>query len=126
MRSLKLSSDHIEKRRIERNCHQLLDKAERLRSGNGSSAFAKPSDAVASAKTDHPGSKYPVPSRQFTTQEHIILLKGSKLHGSVFPPWESDPEPREFELLGGKSPYLCVEAVAFSEASIDASWHSLD
>lgn len=113
MRALNLTSDQSEKRRIERSCHQLLDQAERLRSGSESPALAKPSDGVASAKTKHPGLEFPVPSRQLTTREHVILLKGSKLHGSVFPPWESDPDPCEFELLGGKSQYLYVEAVAF-------------
>ena len=31
-----------------------------------------------------------------TNKEKIILLKSSKLHGSVFPPWKADPTPEEF------------------------------
>ncbi|KAH6661141.1 hypothetical protein BKA67DRAFT_511244 [Truncatella angustata] len=30
------------------------------------------------------------------TSEKNILLRGSKLHGNIFPPWESDPDPDEF------------------------------
>lgn len=113
MRALDLTAEQTEKRNIAKKCHQLLDQAERLRSGNESSAPAEPGDEVASAKTNHPRLKIPLPSRQLTTREHIILLKGSKLHGSVFPPWKSDPEPCEFDLLGGYSQYMYVEAVAF-------------
>ena len=32
-----------------------------------------------------------------TTREKIILLQGSKLHGSVFPPWKEPPAVAEFE-----------------------------
>ena len=32
-----------------------------------------------------------------TTREKIILLQGSKLHGSVFPPWTDSPASNEFE-----------------------------
>lgn len=113
MRSLNLTSNQTEKRKTERKCHQLLDQAERLRSSNEYSAVIKPRDGVASAGTNHPGLEPPIPSRQLTTREHVILLKGSKLHGSVFPPWKSDPEPCDFELLDGKSQYLYVQAAAF-------------
>jgi len=113
MRALDSTSDQTEKRNIEKNCHQLLHQAERLRSGNRSSASAEPSNEVVSAETNQPGLKLPVPSRQLTTREHIILLKGSKLHGSVFPPWKADPEPCEFDLLGGNSQYMYGKAVAF-------------
>jgi len=106
MRALDLTSDQIEKKKIENNCHQLLDQAERLRSGSGSSTSTDPSDGVASAKINRTGLSIPIPTRQLTTREHIILLLGSKLHGSIFPPWKSDPEPSEFDLLGGNSQYM--------------------
>lgn len=41
--------------------------------------------------------KEPISNRATTTREKIIILKSSKLHGSIFPPWESVPESSEFQ-----------------------------
>ncbi|KAI4092102.1 MAG: hypothetical protein LQ339_007998 [Xanthoria mediterranea] len=40
----------------------------------------------------------PLPSRQLSTREQIILLNSSRLYGSRFPPWQSPPGMAEFEL----------------------------
>ena len=50
----------------------------------------------------------PVSKRDLTTREKILLLEGSKLHGSVFPPWKAAPEPAEFELPTGEAQYMYV------------------
>ena len=42
-------------------------------------------------------SKAPVCKRNITTREKILVLKSSKLHGTIFPPWDADPEPPEFQ-----------------------------
>ena len=48
----------------------------------------------------------PMSKRGMTTREKIILLKSSKLHGSIFPPWDSAPEPSEFECPVGDAQFL--------------------
>lgn len=50
----------------------------------------------------------PLPTRVLLTREQIILLKGSKLNGFLFPPWTTSPDASEFELRPGESPYLYV------------------
>lgn len=40
----------------------------------------------------------PVSNRQATTYERKLILKASKLHGFVFPPWERNPGMGEFSL----------------------------
>ena len=45
-----------------------------------------------------------ISQRKLTTREKIILLEGSKLHGSRFPSWTS-PVPSDFEQLPGR-PYF--------------------
>jgi len=48
----------------------------------------------------------PMSKRGMTTGEKIILLKSSKLHGSIFPPWDSAPVPSEFECSAGDTQFL--------------------
>ncbi|KAL8953280.1 MAG: hypothetical protein Q9222_000846 [Ikaeria aurantiellina] len=40
----------------------------------------------------------PVSTRALSTREKIILLEGSKLNGSRFPPWETAPKASDFDL----------------------------
>ena len=82
---------------------------------NGQANDATQPSESASSRTD---SSAPAPSgkasrlqepkskRQLTTRESIILLKGSRLNGSIFPPWKSPLEDSEFELLPGQVQYL--------------------
>ena len=63
--------------------------------------------------------KEPFSKRELNTREKIILLEGSKLHGSVFLPWTTAPEPAEFELLTGEAQYVYVCAIYRSEKSGD-------
>ena len=41
-------------------------------------------------------SQGPVPKRDLTTREKIILMEGSKLNGYIFPPW-TPPKPSDFD-----------------------------
>ena len=43
----------------------------------------------------------PTSTRALSKKEQIIVLKGSKLHGYVFPPWR-DPFPDDFDLKDGE------------------------
>ena len=38
----------------------------------------------------------PVSKRELTTREKILVLEGSRLQGSIFPPWSTSPAPSEF------------------------------
>ena len=112
MRQLKVATDDASKRHLNQKCLDLLGKAEQIKSaktwlqcghGEGSGcSFTNPKFNAAVILTQ------PLPRRTLSTREQIILLKGSKLHGSLFPPWASPPSPLEFELPTGKAPYMYV------------------
>ncbi|KAK8022333.1 Calpain-like protease palB/cpr-8 [Apiospora rasikravindrae] len=76
-----------EKARLRQKCNDLLSLAERLKK------IARAVDTVSQVEKRL---KLPRLSRQIPISEQTILLRGSKLHGSKFPPWESDPDPEEF------------------------------
>ena len=50
--------------------------------------------------------KSPISQRTLTTQEKIILLQASKLHGSCFPPWTSSPVSLDFEQVSGQPLFM--------------------
>jgi calpain-7 len=76
-----------EKSRLKQKCNDLISLAERLKK------IAKAGDSVSIVEKRL---KLPRIVRQLPTSEKNILLRGSKLHGSIFPPWESDPDPDDF------------------------------
>ncbi|KAK8091963.1 PALB protein [Apiospora hydei] len=76
-----------EKARLRQKCNDLLSLAERLKK------IARAVDTVSQVEKRL---KLPRLSRQIPINEQTILLRGSKLHGNKFPPWESDPDPEEF------------------------------
>ncbi|KAK8057550.1 PALB protein [Apiospora saccharicola] len=76
-----------EKTRFRQKCSDLLSLAERLKK------IARSVDTVSQVEKRL---GLPRLSRQIPISEQTILLRGSKLHGNKFPPWESDPDPEEF------------------------------
>ncbi|GAB1320427.1 cysteine protease [Madurella fahalii] len=72
-----------ERSRLNRKFTELIGLGERLK---------------ANAKAAAAASRPPVPesTRILTTSEKTILLKASRLHGNVFPPWDSAPGPDHF------------------------------
>ena len=48
----------------------------------------------------------PVLTRELTTREKIILLEGSRMHGSIFPPWTSPPSTTDFQHLAGQPHFM--------------------
>ncbi|ODH53591.1 hypothetical protein GX48_00009 [Paracoccidioides brasiliensis] len=105
--ALKLASSPSERQRLDAKCKELLGMAEDIkrskswcqdpsRDNNGSSASASASKRKSS--NVKPNLREPVSQRQLSKREQIILLEDSKLNGFVFPPWQSVPDPREFEL----------------------------
>ncbi|KAI0127736.1 PALB protein, partial [Xylariales sp. AK1849] len=76
-----------DKSRFKQKCNDLISLAERLKKA------AKAGDSVSEVEKRL---KLPCLARQLPTSEKNILLRGSRLHGNIFPPWESDPDPDDF------------------------------
>ncbi|KAK4123491.1 cysteine proteinase [Parathielavia appendiculata] len=101
-----------DRKRLRKKCVELIGLGERLK------ATAKGTDAA---------SRPPAPksTRPLTTAEKTILLKASRLHGHVFPPWESAPGSESFSTAGGPGEQY-VDSSPFSlseeQQSIFAGW----
>ncbi|KAI9894060.1 MAG: cysteine protease [Vezdaea aestivalis] len=61
----------------------------------------------------------PLASEPATRKEQIILLKGSKLNGFIFPPWQVIPSSDDFEPGRGGSLFLDDPPLELSEEQID-------
>ena len=96
MKATRSASSDSEKARLRNKCIQLLSKAEDIKK----SAQWLPKPALLKA---------PASERKISKREEIILLEGSKLHGFIFPPWNSDPDDSVFdELVKGTEFYTFV------------------
>ena len=97
MELLNVSSDPQEKKKLRQTCLNHLNQAERLKimlpvpSQNRSIA----SNQGVSFPILH-NLREPVSSRILPTNEKIVLLRGSKLHGCIFHEWTSPPTSEEF------------------------------
>ncbi len=65
-----------ERARLKRRCQELVIRAEQLKTA---------------APLPPPPTRPPQQSRELSTLEKTIVLRSSRLHGSVFPPWEAEP-----------------------------------
>ncbi|KAL2271572.1 hypothetical protein VTJ83DRAFT_943 [Remersonia thermophila] len=74
-----------DRRRLGRKCKELIELGERLKARTKGTT----PDAVAQRSV-------PESARPLTTAEKTIILKASRLHGHVFPPWDSAPTPEIF------------------------------
>lgn len=98
------------KTRLRRKCRELIALAETLKNQRPTLATpqitatttttpATPASAPAPAPappSNAPKPKGPRQTRTLPTGEKTILLRSSKLHGNVFPPWDHDPDPAAF------------------------------
>lgn len=87
MKAIPAARDPAEKVRLKQKINELVSQAERLKK------IIKAGDSVSKVERRL---KLPRMVRQLPTSEKNILLRASKLHGNIFPPWESDPDPDEF------------------------------
>lgn len=85
MKAVKDAPTAAEKSRLKRKCQELIARAETLKA---------PASIPVRSKAPKPGG--PRQTRVLPTAEKTILLRSSKLHGSIFPPWENDPDPAVF------------------------------
>ncbi|KAK1835070.1 hypothetical protein QBC39DRAFT_419504 [Podospora conica] len=83
MQAARKAATPAERSRLNRKCSHLIALGERLK---------------ANAKAAAAGSRPLVPesTRPLTTAEKTIILRASRLHGNIFPPWESAPDPSVF------------------------------
>jgi len=98
-----------DRKRLRTKCAELIALGERLKTG---------------AKSPPAASRPPVPesTRPLTTAEKTIVLKASRLHGNVFPPWESAPNPASFsDASGPGGAYVCVENLVSMTATLVAN-----
>ncbi|KAH8880751.1 cysteine proteinase [Thozetella sp. PMI_491] len=103
-----------EKSRLSRKCNEVIALAERLKANARAAAAA---------------SRPPVPesTRQLSTAEKTVVLKSSKLHGKVFRPWDTPPDPTAFSISsGGDGGPVFVDDTIFSlseeQKEIFAGW----
>ncbi|KAI1412887.1 cysteine proteinase [Hypoxylon sp. FL1857] len=87
MKAAQAASVPEEKTRLTKKCQSLISKAESLKkSGQTGSGVAAVEKRL----------KLPRQAREIPKSEQAVLLRSSRLHGNVYPPWESDPDPKEF------------------------------
>ncbi|KAI5305784.1 hypothetical protein KEM56_003339, partial [Ascosphaera pollenicola] len=89
----RLATSPHDKKRLDARCNALLTWAESLKKSSKGSSSSSLSSSSSSPSPSSPSR----PKRQLSKREQIILLEGSKLHGSVFPPWSTQPAAKEFE-----------------------------
>ncbi|KAK3322281.1 hypothetical protein B0H66DRAFT_601746 [Apodospora peruviana] len=107
MQAARKATTASERARLSRKCSDVLALGERLKA-NATAASAASRPAV------------PESTRPLTTSEKAIILRSSRLHGNLFPPWSAAPEPSYFTKMGAEgepytdsSPYsLSVEQQA--------------
>lgn len=115
MRALKLTKDASEKSQLSAKVKSLLEEAERIKQSPDWRQAVQLSlgqdggdESRSSIKPPTRMLKEPQSSRKLPTQEQILLLKASYLHGFKFPPWTTDPEASEFDLKEGEELFLYV------------------
>ncbi|KAI2612428.1 cysteine proteinase [Hypoxylon fragiforme] len=81
------ASSPEEKKRLMKKCQALTSQAEASKKSN------RPRGSVVATEQRL---MLPRQTRDIPKSEQAILLRGSRLHGNVFPPWESDPGADEF------------------------------
>lgn len=105
MKAVKDAPTAAEKSRLKRKCQELIARAEILKA---------PASIPVRSKAPKPGG--PRQTRVLPTAEKTILLRSSKLHGSIFPPWENDPDPAVFRSKRlDEPPFTDTSELSFSK-----------
>ncbi|KAL8824402.1 MAG: hypothetical protein Q9191_005081 [Dirinaria sp. TL-2023a] len=106
MQALHLTTVQDEKKSLSSECRSLLERAESLRNEAKSSPRQEQHKDVSTTIANPYKLKEPTPNRPCTTREQIILYEGSRLNGSIFPPWSSPPDPLEFDMPHGQALFI--------------------
>ncbi|EXF85444.1 PALB protein [Colletotrichum fioriniae PJ7] len=85
--------------RLRRKCAGLISLAEKLKSSpkTASPSLAQPTVATITS-TSNPSCHV----RHVPSNERTILLRSSRLHGNIFPPWQAEPGVDNFSLSQGQ------------------------
>ncbi len=116
MKAIQEAGSPADRSRLRKKCAELMALGEKLKTGEsppveagmsslslGSKAQpAKPPPSQepkpGAAKPPPTEKKAPMSTRELSKKEQIILLKASRLLGSVFPPWDAPPADEVFKL----------------------------
>lgn len=100
--------------RLRRKCAGLISLAEKLKSSpkTASPSLAQPTVATITS-TSNPSCHV----RHVPSNERTILLRSSRLHGNIFPPWQAEPGVDNFSLSQGQKvfSYVCITAESVSQ-----------
>ncbi|OAA58508.1 calpain-like protease [Niveomyces insectorum RCEF 264] len=140
MKAVREASSPADRTRLRRKCDELMAYGERLKAGAdapvesavaslslsqapSSEVLPKPAPPKAASSGNKalstaapPGAVAAAPSRELPKKEQIILLKASRLHGAVFPPWDAEPADDLFQLALSENT-LYQDDTAFSMSS---------
>ncbi|KAL2135434.1 hypothetical protein VTI74DRAFT_8536 [Chaetomium olivicolor] len=101
-----------DRKRLRKKFVELIELGERLKAGaKGTTAACRP--------------RVPESTRPLTTAEKTIILRASRLHGNVFPPWETLPSLENVSDTGNsENPYTDASAFSLSpeQEAIFAGW----
>ncbi|KAI5287127.1 cysteine protease [Ascosphaera aggregata] len=108
LNAYRLASSAQDKKRLDAKCNALLTRAEIIKK-SANWAFPSPAPSVQTSSSSNTSSQFhsnrAPSSRALSKREQIILLEGSKLHGSIFPPWQGLPDAKDFERKADGSLY---------------------
>jgi hypothetical protein len=104
MKAIKLASSEVERDKLKTKCMRVLARAEEIKQMKTWSVPVSQNEMVSRGRQ----LKAPSSLRTLSTREEVILLEGSKLHGFIFPPWQSDPSEEAFEKMGDGEFYTYV------------------
>ncbi|KAL0930737.1 palb protein [Colletotrichum truncatum] len=103
MKAVKESNSPADRTRFRKKCEGLIAYAEQLKASCSVPATTIANDSnigsgtVTSARCQ---------TRQIPSSERTILLRSSRLHGNIFPPWQSDPAEGFFTLPDGGQVFI--------------------
>ncbi|OBR13862.1 PALB protein [Colletotrichum higginsianum IMI 349063] len=98
MKAAKEAASPADRVRFRKKCEGLITHAEQLKS----SPRATPATTTKATTVITSASNPNCHVRQIPSNERAILLRSSRLHGNIFPPWQSDPVDGTFSLPEGK------------------------
>lgn len=99
IKSIRLASTPAEKSRLKGKCVDAMNRAEEIKSMERWPLFGLPSDMQ--GKSKKLVLQAPISTRELEAKEKLILLKSSRLHGSVFPQWTQQPSLDTFSDANG-------------------------
>lgn len=104
VRALQFTADGSDKVRLSKKCDALLRQAERVKAKLQTPVAANVGmDKQVEAKRKATSRD---PFEGLSTREKVILLRGSKLNGFTFPPWQCSPDTAEFAMADGEQRFL--------------------